>query len=225
MQNNKPWDARLAYWLVYPLRNTPITPNYLTTLRLLFGLLATYGLAHGDYLSTNLGALAFVVSHFLDHTDGELARLTGHSTRFGHIYDLVTDGMVNALMFVGIGIGLSMNGLGHWGWIMGIIAGLSVATTFHMVNIIIEVLERDLLSQSRDGATGNLTQKIYEMERDAAPQPQAWGFEIEDILYLLPVVTLFDGLYVFLLIAAIGAPIFAIRTYFEYRKIKSRLKG
>lgn len=223
MQINKPWDAQLAYRLVYPLRNTSITPNYLTTLRLLFGLLATYGLAHGDYVSTNLGALAFVISHFLDHTDGELARITGHSTRFGHIYDLVTDGMVNALMFIGIGIGLSLNGIGHWGWIMGVVAGLSVAATFHMVNTIIELLEHDVKSRLADDDTGNLTQKIYEMERDTAPQPQVWGFEIEDILYLLPIVTLLDGLYIFLIIAAVGAPLFAARTYLEYRRIRMRL--
>lgn len=224
MSQGKPWDAQLAYKLVYPLRDTGITPNYLTTLRLLFGLLAAYGLAHGDYLATNLGALAFVISHFLDHTDGELARITGHSTRFGHLYDLVTDGFVNALMFIGIGIGLSLNGLGHWGWIMGVVAGLSVAATFQMVNTIIELLKHEVTSQTIGGSSSNLTQQIYELERDTAPQPQIWGFEIEDILYLLPIVTLLDGLYVFLLIASIGAPLFAIRTYFEYRKIKQRLK-
>jgi hypothetical protein len=87
----------------------------------------------------------------------------------------------------------------------------------------IEMIEQAVLSQSRDGTAGNVTQKIYELERDTIPQPQAWGFEIEDILYLLPIVTLLDGLYVFLVIAAIGAPLFAVKTGLEFRKIRRNL--
>lgn len=32
------WDGRLARWRVTPLRDTAITPNHLTTLRLAIGL-------------------------------------------------------------------------------------------------------------------------------------------------------------------------------------------
>ena len=38
--DDKPWDAQIAYRLIYPLRNTFVTPNYLTSLRLIFGILA-----------------------------------------------------------------------------------------------------------------------------------------------------------------------------------------
>lgn len=113
IQENKPWDARLAYQLIYPLRNTFISPNHLTTLRLILGLLAAWKLAQGDYLFTNLGALCFIMSHFIDHADGELARLTGKSSQSGHIYDFVADGATNILLFVGIGIGASFKGFGH----------------------------------------------------------------------------------------------------------------
>ena len=50
MSDNKPWDARLAYRLVYPLRNSFLTPNHLTFLRLLFGMFACVELARGDYI-------------------------------------------------------------------------------------------------------------------------------------------------------------------------------
>lgn len=194
---NKPWDARLAFWLIYPLRNSFVTPNYLTTLRLLFGLLAAWGLASGDYAVTNLGALCFVISHFLDHTDGELARLTGNMSRLGHVYDLIADGAVNVLLFVGIGIGASIQGFGHWDAVMGLIAGLAVAAIFQMRAYIEETLDRE-----------------------AARQPNLGGIEIEDILYLLPVVTLLDGLHVFLILAVIGAPLFALWTFLEYRQVR-----
>lgn len=199
LAGDKPWDARLAYWLIYPLRNTFVTPNHLTTLRLVFGLLAAWGLAHGDYVSTNLGALCFALSHFIDHTDGELARLTGNMSRFGHIYDLVADGAVNILLFVGIGIGASLKGFGHWDAVMGLVAGLAVAAIFRM----------------RAYIEGSL-------DREDARQPNWGGFEIEDILYLMPVVTLLDGLHIFLVLAVIGAPLFAAWTLIEYRQIREQ---
>lgn len=202
VDNNKPWDARLAYWLIFPLRNSFVTPNHLTTLRLLFGILATWGLARGDYLSANLGALCFVASHFLDHTDGELARLTGNMSRFGHIYDLIADGAVNVMLFVGIGIGASLQGLGHWDAVMGLIAGLAVATIFRM----------------RAYLEGTL-------DREAARQPHLGGIEIEDILYLLPLVTLFDSLHVFLILAVIGAPVFALWTFIEYCQVRKQQRS
>ncbi|HEV3105536.1 MAG TPA: CDP-alcohol phosphatidyltransferase family protein, partial [Trinickia sp.] len=75
------WDARLARRLVTPLKNTRITPNHLTTLRLLTGLAGAACLAQGGLTWTNAGALLVVLSNFLDHTDGELARISGKSSK------------------------------------------------------------------------------------------------------------------------------------------------
>src|SRR5580698_4083772 len=72
---NLPWDARLARRLVEPLQDSAVTPNHLTSVRLAFGLAAGGALMQGSYWWMNLGALLLVVSNFLDHTDGELARL------------------------------------------------------------------------------------------------------------------------------------------------------
>jgi phosphatidylglycerophosphate synthase len=46
-----------------------------------------------------------VVSNFLDHSDGELARVSGKSSRLGHVYDLVSDAAVTVVIFLAIGIG------------------------------------------------------------------------------------------------------------------------
>ena len=46
-----------------------------------------------------------------------------------------------------------------------------------------------------------------EYGKAATKQPQFSGFDAEDILYLLPLVTWANGLESFLLAAAIGAPI------------------
>src|SRR5579885_3314932 len=83
----RPWDARLARRLVAPLKDSWVTPNHLTTVRLLVGLGACLAFAAGGYAYGNVGGLLIVLSNFLDHTDGELARMSGKTSRFGHLYD------------------------------------------------------------------------------------------------------------------------------------------
>jgi uncharacterized protein YcgL (UPF0745 family) len=48
------------------------------------------------------------------------------------------------------------------------------------------------------------------------------GFETEDILYLLPLVTLCNGVVSFLIVAAFGAPLFAVWVSIDYRRALSR---
>ena len=136
MNKTRPWDAQLAFFLIYPLRNSRISPNHLTTIRLFFGVLAAIFLSFNDYVLLNLGALCFVISNLLDHADGELARLSNKMSRNGHYYDLASDAIVNISLFLGIGIGLSQSELGLWALFMGILVGISVAAIFYMRNII-----------------------------------------------------------------------------------------
>lgn len=182
----RPLDAKLAGLLVRPLVNTAVRPNHLTTIRLLLGLAAAAGLAAGVPAWADAGAWLFVVSNFVDHGDGELARLSGASSHFGHRYDLACDAVVHVLVFAALGYGLRAV-LGYWGWIGGIVAGVAVAFIFWW----------HLRMANRLG-----TQR--------AALPAAGLFEIEDVLYLFPLVTIFDIRVAFLVAALVGAPLFAI---------------
>lgn len=193
----KPLDARLARWLVRPLRHTWVTPNHLTTLRLLLGLCACACLARGSYGWANAGALCFALSHFLDHADGELARLTGNMSKAGHRYDLASDALVNVLLFASLGLGLRHGGMGAAALPLGLLAGLAVAAVFHMRMVIEDALGRD-----------------------GARQPNIGVAESEDVLYLLPVVAFFDQLTPFLIAASIGAPLFALWVLRDYLALK-----
>jgi len=95
----RPWDARLARKLVTPLRNTRVTPNHLTTVRLAVGLAGAAAFLPATYLWSNMGALLMILSNFLDHTDGELARISGKTSRLGHVYDLASDAVVTISLF------------------------------------------------------------------------------------------------------------------------------
>src|ERR1700680_4395684 len=97
---------RLARQLVTPLKDSWVMPNHLTTVRLLIGVAGAATFMPGTYAWSNLAALLLVVSNFVDHTDGELARISGKTSRIGHIYDLASDAAVTILLFIAIGIGI-----------------------------------------------------------------------------------------------------------------------
>jgi archaetidylinositol phosphate synthase len=200
----RPWDARLARWLVTPLKDTRATPNHLTTVRLAVGLSAAAAFLPGTYGWTNIGALLLVLSNFLDHTDGELARISGKTSRIGHIYDLASDAVVTVLLFLAIGIGVGT----HSGPLLqlppaflGLLAGSAIALIFYL----------RMRIEASAGKAGSQQGSIA-------------GFETEDVLYLLPLVTLFGGLTNFLLAAAIGAPLFAAWVVIDYWRVARRLQ-
>lgn len=180
---DKPWDARLAAALVRPFLATRWAhPNHFTTLRLLVGVAGTLAFANGSW--PNLAAWLIVLSNFLDHTDGEFARMSGKLSRFGHYYDLASDALITVGLFAGIGYGLAQADDGALELTLGLVAGGAVAVIFHLRN----------LMENAHGKT-------------ATRQPRFAGFEAEDVLYLIPLVTFFDGLRWFLYAAAVGAPL------------------
>ena len=85
------WTHRLSRLLVRPLVGTPVTPNHLTTLRLATGLAACASFAVGDDTWTLWGGVLWLVSCLLDRADGELARMDGLSSPWGHRYDYYCD--------------------------------------------------------------------------------------------------------------------------------------
>jgi len=198
--DNRPWDARLARRLVTPLKDSWVTPNHLTSVRLIVGLAGAMAFVPGTYAWSNLAAVLIVLSNFLDHTDGELARLSGKTSRVGHLYDLASDAVITVLLFVAIDVGVDATygiGINVPSVMLGTLAGIAVALIFY------------------------LRMRIEEMAgKSASRQASIAGFETEDVLYLLPLVTLFDAAGPFLLLASIGAPLFAIWVIADYRRVK-----
>ena len=200
----RPWDARLARRLVTPLKDSRASPNHLTTVRLAVGLAAAAAFLPGTYGWTNIGALLLVLSNFLDHTDGELARISGKSSRVGHIYDLASDAVVTILLFLAIGIAVGTR-IGTLLQLppplLGLAAGGAIALIFYL-RMRIEALAG----------------------KSASKQGSLAGFETEDVLYLLPLVTVCNGLTNFLVAAAIGAPLFAVWVVVDYWRVLRRLQ-
>ena len=195
----RPWDARLARRLVAPLKDSWVTPNHLTTVRLGVGLAAAAAFLPGTYRWSNLGALLLVLSNFLDHTDGELARVSGKSSRIGHLYDLASDAAVTILLFIAMGIGVAQNSAASSAvpaGVLGLIAGSAIAWIFYL-----RMRLEDIAGKS------------------ASRQASLGGFETEDVLYLLPLVTVSNAAMPFLVAAALVAPLFAAWVAIDYRRV------
>lgn len=189
-----PWDRQLARWIVAPLVATPVHPNHVSTLGLLIGLAGALMLAQGG-APMAWGAGLFMLAAFMDHADGELARMAGKTSRFGHYYDHFAVGTAYIGMFVGAGFGYSDGWLGPWAAALGLAAGISVTIIF-ATRIAVE---------TRAGA-------------DAVKQSNFAGFEIEDTLYIVGPVTWLGFLEPFLIAAGVGTPLFLLWVLWDWRR-------
>lgn len=112
-----------------------VTPNQVTTLRLVTGLAAAAAFAAGTKASFDIGAAIFVLSMLLDRADGELARQTGKMSKGGHRYDLACDWIGTVVAFLGLGIGLS-GSLGEIAIALGLAAGTGAGVLFWQSNVL-----------------------------------------------------------------------------------------
>ena len=190
------WTHRLARVMVRPLVGTGVTPNHLTTLRLVTGVLACAALLPGEDGWTWWGGWLWLASAFLDRADGELARIGNMSTPGGHMYDFIVDNIVNAAFFVAIGVGLRDSMLGHGAIALGLLSGVSL----YVCGVWSEALER------RQGPGT----KAYS---------GAFGFDPDDLLYLLAPMAWLGWLLPILVGASIGATAMMLLTGWRLRRL------
>ena len=183
------YDQRLARHAVRPLARLGVRPNHVTTAGLVCSLICGWLLAKGG-AATHIGAALFLVAAFVDHMDGELARLSGKCSRLGALYDDAASLLAYLALFIGAGIGMPQNSiLGTTAPLAGLVAGVSVAAIFGVV----------MRLDARLGRDKTFTRQQY------FP-----GFEIEDMMYLVAPIIWAGGLEYLLLAAAIGTPVFLV---------------
>ena len=78
-----------------------ITPNQISLLALVFGIVCGILFWKGEFL---WGSLALFLSAVLDLVDGSVARKTGAHTDFGAVFDWIVDKYVDALALLGVGL-------------------------------------------------------------------------------------------------------------------------
>ena len=190
------WSHLLARVFVRPLIGTGVTPNHLTTLRLLTGLAACGALALGTADGRFWGGMLWLVSALLDRADGELARLGNMMSEAGHRYDYVVDTAVTALFFVAIGAGARDTWLGAWAPPLGLWTGAAL-----------------WLSNRWSEELENRTDRV------ARAFSGRWGFDFDDLLYLLGPIAWLNWNAPVLVASAVGTTVAALIVLVRLRRL------
>jgi hypothetical protein len=116
----------LAFLLVKAVYPTSITPNQLTIIAMIIGLIAGVMFGIGTPGMLIIAAVLLVLYDIIDCSDGMLARLKKNGTRTGRILDGTADYIVSAAAYLGIGISFasSMANPVLW-WILLLLAAVS----------------------------------------------------------------------------------------------------
>jgi phosphatidylglycerophosphate synthase len=204
-----PWDQRIARAIVPLIARTPVTPNHLTAMGLVLALVAAGLFATGHGFLVNWGAGLFAFSRFLDHFDGELARLKGIASRFGYYFDYLTGALSYAALFLGVGLGLRTGDLGSWAIALGL-----AATAAALITMGLDIH----IDRFNAKGTGTATAG----DRDAVGYPGYGGFEIEDGIYLLAPITWLGFLTPFYVLACVGASIYCAWTLAQLLRLRRK---
>ena len=128
-------NRKLSPWFSRWFLRMRLTPNQVTLIALLIGLLAAFGFARESWLSGVVGALLLQWSAIIDCCDGEVARLKFLESMSGYYLDIACDNIVHVAVFAGIawaryrGLGqmyfLWLGGLAAFGTMMAFVVVLA----------------------------------------------------------------------------------------------------
>jgi phosphatidylglycerophosphate synthase len=200
------FDRALSTRLSRLLVHTPLRPNHITVIGTSIGLLAAWFFAGGSYASGLTGAFLFWVAIIVDGCDGEVARLKFQETRFGHIFDVVTDNIVHVAIFIGLAIGqYRMAPAQNYPLLLAILLiGFGLAT---LATYICLIRHPPVLLQKPRTRAGRRRQRFLR------------GFELlmnRDFAYLLVLLAAFNLLDSFLWYTAFGTYVYAAGLFGVY---------
>jgi phosphatidylglycerophosphate synthase len=139
----------LAFVFVKLIYHTQITPNQISFIAVIFGVIAGIMFAYGTAVASLMAAIFLIIYDVLDCSDGMLARLKQNGTLVGRIVDVVSDYVVTVVAYIGIAIGLTIQTENaFYAWSLAIAAGISnavhsIALDYYRNAFMDNVLERE----------------------------------------------------------------------------------
>ncbi|MCX5727539.1 MAG: CDP-alcohol phosphatidyltransferase family protein [Nitrospirae bacterium] len=112
------FNRKISRWFTRIFLAGGLSPNAITILAAVVGLVAAAGFGVGTYSAGIIAALLFQLAAIIDCCDGEVARLTFTESPFGAWLDIAMDNVVHMAIFAGIAVGYYLRVAGSDGaWV------------------------------------------------------------------------------------------------------------
>ena len=171
----------ISFVLVKLIYNTNITPNQISIVALLFGIITGILYGQGTHVFFILGAASFFICNTLDCMDGQLARLKKNGTKIGRVIDGFIDYITSVSVFLGLGVAMTIiTGDATYSWILTIIAGISKA----LQNMFFDNY-RNMYLEHVYGKASGLDEEIKEYSEEKERLKDLSGHHIEKMLISL----------------------------------------
>ncbi len=192
------FDRYISLAFTRAIIDRPVSPNQMTVLSSIIGLLGTFCFLAPGAAAGMVGAALVWLHSVLDGCDGELARIRFQESDFGADIDFWGDNLVHISLFACLALGFIRAGSRPAALVLGLAAGAGI------IGSAARAYARKLssLRARREGLPDpeeNADSLIQKIEQFLAQR---------DFIYLLLVMAGFGWTYYFLWAGAIGAPLF-----------------
>ena len=195
-------NRKISLAVTRRLMHTSVTPNHMTGVSMMLGLMGAAFFLSPEYGMQILGVLFFLLHSILDGCDGELARLKFMESRIGGILDFWSDNVVHVSVFAAMAVAWAARAPdSFWPWLCGSLAVGGTVVSASLVYFHTMRVERK---------TGPLYTSVSTSEDKSAVVRIADMLSRRDFIYLVLVLALFDQTQWFLIMTAIGAPVYAL---------------
>ena len=138
-----PYSKYVARWAA----RRGLTPNQVTTISMLLGVLAAVAFATGERWGLVAGAVLLQIAFVADCVDGQLARYTRRFSKLGGWLDSVFDRAKEYAVFAGLAIGYAAAHAGDVWALAG--AALALQTVRHMFDFSFAATRQEVIGETR----------------------------------------------------------------------------
>ncbi len=184
-------ERRVSLAITRRLAATRITPNAVTLISIAIGLVAAPFFLSSSPPWQIVGALLFLLHSIVDGCDGELARLKFLQSRSGAILDFWGDNVVHVAVFGSMGIGWAWQA--HAAWPLAV-AAVSVASTLGAAAAVARYTMSDVTPGGSQSFTGRVVGALAH----------------RDFIYVIVALAVMGKASWFLVLSAIGTPVFLL---------------
>ena len=188
---------KISWFITGFLVRTPVTPNQVTVISLILGIIAAVIFSLGGHTHTITAGLIFFLCIVFDQCDGEVARIKNMETEFGRSFDIIVDSIVSAAIVAGITFALYKASGSGFHIIIGLLAIIGISISIFLATYL-----------GKENKTDTGTQEMLDKLNN------------KDFFYIIMLASvIFNQMIWFLLIMAVGTNIFWIVHKIAHRKI------